>query len=98
MTGPSGEQPRGWWRFGAIEKPRRLEFQDGFADDTGEPLPDEPVTGIVTLEPAGTGTRMTFVTRFVDAAQMEQLLAMGTVEGVTEAIGQIDGLLLPSAV
>jgi uncharacterized protein YndB with AHSA1/START domain len=97
MTGPSGEQPKGWWRFGEIEKPRRLEFSDGFADDDGEPLPDEPAVGTVTLEATGTGTRMTIRTRFVDHAQMEQMVAMGMVEGMQEAIAQIDGLLVPSA-
>jgi uncharacterized protein YndB with AHSA1/START domain len=98
MTGPGGEQPKGWWRFGEIEKPRRLEFQDGFADDAGDPLPGEPILGTVTIEAAGAGTRMTLVTRFADAAQMEQMVAMGMVEGITEAVGQIDRLLVPSAV
>jgi uncharacterized protein YndB with AHSA1/START domain len=98
MTGPAGEQPKGWWRLGAIEKPHRLEFQDGFSDDAGEPLPDEPGEVTVTLEPTGSGTRMTLLTRFVDEAQMEQVLAMGMAEGMAEAIGQIDGLLVPSAV
>jgi uncharacterized protein YndB with AHSA1/START domain len=97
MTGPSGEQPKGWWRFGEIEKPRRLEFSDGFAGDDGEPLPDEPVAGTVTLEPTGTGTRMTIRTRFADHTQMEQMVAMGTAEGMQEAMGQIDGLLVRSA-
>jgi uncharacterized protein YndB with AHSA1/START domain len=97
MTGPSGEQPKGWWRFGEIEKPHRLQFFDGFAGDDGEPLPDEPIVGTVTLEPTGSGTRMTLVTRFTDQAQMEQMVAMGMVEGITEAVGQIDTLLVPSA-
>ncbi len=97
MTGPGGEQPKGWWRMGAIEKPRRVELQDGFADEAGEPLPDEPSDIVVTLEPTGSGTRMTLLTRFADEAQMEQMVAMGMVEGMTEAIGQIDALLVPSA-
>jgi hypothetical protein len=41
---------------------------------------------------------MTLLTRFVDEAQMEQVLAMGMAEGMAEAIGQIDGLLVPSAI
>jgi hypothetical protein len=41
-------------------------------------------------------TRMTAVTRFVDVEQMELLLGMGMQEGMAQAIGQIDNLLLPS--
>jgi uncharacterized protein YndB with AHSA1/START domain len=97
MTTPEGEQPKGWWRLGAIEPPRRLEFQDGFSDDAGEPLPGHPGEVTVTLEPIGPRTRMTLLTRFVDQAQMEQMVGMGMVEGMSEAMGQIDALLVPSA-
>jgi uncharacterized protein YndB with AHSA1/START domain len=98
MTTPDGVQPKGWWRFGAIEEPRRIEFDYGFADDAGEPLPSEPAHGTVTFEPNGSGTRMTLVTRFPDAEVMEQVVAMGMIEGQSQAIGQIDALLVPSAV
>ena len=33
MTGPDGDQARGWWRVLAVERPRHLEIEDGFADD-----------------------------------------------------------------
>src|ERR687895_2709049 len=33
MTGPEGDQSRGWWRVLTIEAPHHLEFEDGFADD-----------------------------------------------------------------
>jgi hypothetical protein len=36
---------------------------------------------------------MTAVSCFVDVAQMETMLGMGMAEGMTQAIGQIDGLL-----
>lgn len=94
MTGPGGERSRGWWRITAIEPPRRLEFDDGFADESGEPqLEGTVIHGVVTLEPQETGTRMTIVCRFDDAAAMEQVLAMGMEEGITQSAGQIDDLL-----
>src|SRR5688572_10990770 len=37
MTGPDGDTSAGWWRILAVEAPRRLEFEDGFADEAGEP-------------------------------------------------------------
>jgi hypothetical protein len=35
MTGPEGDRHRGWWRVIAVDAPRALEFEDGFADDDG---------------------------------------------------------------
>ncbi len=94
MTGPAGETPRGWWRIEAIEKPRRIEFANGLAGEDGEPTPGvEPARETVTIEPTAGGTRMTVVTDFVDLAQMEKMLEMGMQEGMTLAIGQIDGIL-----
>ena len=37
---------------------------------------------------------MTAVTHFVDVEQMEKMLGMGMQEGMAQAIGQMDGLLL----
>ena len=41
---------------------------------------------IVTFEANGDGTRMTVVSRFVDAAQMKTMLDMGMAEGMTQAV------------
>jgi uncharacterized protein YndB with AHSA1/START domain len=94
MTGPAGETPRGWWRIERIEKPRRIDFANGLAGEDGEPAPGaEPAGGSVTFEPTEAGTRMIVVTNFTDIAQMEKMLEMGMQEGMSMAIGQIDGLL-----
>jgi uncharacterized protein YndB with AHSA1/START domain len=99
MTGPNGEKPHGWWRIDVIEEPRRLAFANGLAGDDGEPVPGiQPMSGDVVFEPIEGGTRMTTVTRFVDVQQMERMLGMGMQEGMTLAIGQIDGLLVPAHV
>jgi uncharacterized protein YndB with AHSA1/START domain len=99
MTGPEGETPRGWWRIDAIDKPHRIDFANGLAGDDGEPVPDlEPMSGYVSFEPTDAGTRMTAVTNFTDIEQMHKLLAMGMQDGMTQAVGQIDELLLSSAV
>jgi uncharacterized protein YndB with AHSA1/START domain len=99
MTGPSGDKPHGWWRIDAIEKPSLLEFANGLAGDDGEPTPGvEPMAGHVTFEAVGGGTRMTTVTHFVDVKQMETMLGMGMQEGLTQAVGQIDALLVSSPV
>ncbi|MBG0562816.1 SRPBCC family protein [Actinoplanes aureus] len=94
MTGPDGEKAHGWWTITAVEAPHRLEFDDGFADDKGEPVDPKDIThGVVTLEATGSGTRMTTVSTFVSAEQLERMAAMGMEEGMREGMGQIDALL-----
>ncbi|HEX3433954.1 MAG TPA: SRPBCC domain-containing protein [Solirubrobacteraceae bacterium] len=99
MTGPQGETPRGWWRIDALERPRRIEFANGMAGEDGEPLPGvEPMAGHVTIDELDGHTRMTVLTRFVDAEQMDKMLDMGMREGMTQAVGQIDAVLAPATV
>jgi uncharacterized protein YndB with AHSA1/START domain len=98
MTGPGGEKAHGWWEFTAIEAPRRLQFDDGFADSDGNPTGDLGTShATVTLEPAGERTRMTIHSAFDAEEQMEQVMAMGMEEGLKLAVGQIDGILAEHA-
>ena len=94
MTLPDGSKARGWWRFTAIDEPASLEFEDGFADEAGEPNPEMPTMRIrADLAATDGGTRMTVTSYFNSAADFEKLGGMGMVEGITEAMGQIDGIL-----
>ena len=95
MTGPEGDKSHGWWQVQAVERPHRIELLDGFADDAGAPNPDMPsMTMVVTLaEREGGGTVMSVQTRFPSLEAMEQLVAMGMEQGMTEAMGQIDEIL-----
>jgi uncharacterized protein YndB with AHSA1/START domain len=96
MTGPEGDRYHGWWRVISVAAPHRLEFQEGFAHDDGSPDPDMPVSvAHVELEPdRERRTRMTIRFDFESAEAMDQVLAMGMEEGLREAVGQIDALLL----
>ncbi len=99
MTGPEGDQPRGWWRVLAVNAPHGLEFEDGFADDAGNPNPDLPTT-ITSVSLSGLdegGTRMFIETTFPSTEAMEQMVSMGMEEGITAALGQIDELLQADA-
>jgi uncharacterized protein YndB with AHSA1/START domain len=95
MTGPSGDQPHGYWDILEADPPRRLVFRDGFAGADGTPDDDFPRTeGRVTIEPVAAGrTRMSIESRFASTEAMERLLAMGMEQGITEAVGQIDAIL-----
>ena len=100
MTGPSGDQPRGYWDVVEADPPRRLVFQDGFAHEDGTPNDAFPRSeGRVTIEPIDSGrTRMSIESRFPSAEALEQVLAMGMEEGLTQAVGQIDGILAEDTV
>ena len=51
------------------------------------------IRGRVELEETAAGTRMTVTSHFATAEQMQQLVEMGMVEGMNEAMGQIDEVL-----
>ena len=95
MTGPGGDQPHGYWEIVEADAPRRLVFRDGFANADGSPNSDMPLNKVnVSITELGGGrTRMTIASIFPDAAAMEQILAMGMEQGLTEAVGQIDAIL-----
>ena len=95
MTGPEGDQPRGYWEIVEVDPPRSLVFRDGFADADGSPNPELPtMTARVTIEDTDGGrARMSMESTFPDAASMQQVLAMGMEEGIREAVGQIDAIL-----
>ena len=99
MTGPDGDTPKGLWEIVETDPPRRLVFRDGFANADGTPNRDMPLNDVrVTLTDIGGGrTRMSIESIFPDAAAMEQLLAMGMEQGLTEAVGQIDAILAEDA-
>ena len=94
MTGPEGEQPRGWWRITSVDPPTSLRFTDGFANDDGTPNEEMPVIDVeVTLTERGRGTRMEMRSTYASREALDSLVEMGMVEGVQQAVGQMDALL-----
>ena len=99
MTGPEGDQPRGYWEVLEADAPHRLFFRDGFANADGTPNTDLPMnTARVRIEEVGhRRTRMSIESVFPSTEAMEQVLAMGMEEGLTQAVGQIDAILAEDA-
>ncbi len=94
MTSPQGERAGGAWEFTAIDEPRGFEVIDSFADENGEPLEGMPSMRMVfSFEATPEGSRMTNVSRFDSVEALEQVVAMGAVEGSTLAMNQLDAVL-----
>jgi uncharacterized protein YndB with AHSA1/START domain len=94
MTGPAGEQSRGWWRVTSVDPPRSLEFTDGFANRDGTPNADMPTTAVqVRLSEHDTVTRMVLRFRFESGEHMERLERWGAFDVFPQSVGQMDALL-----
>ena len=100
MTGPEGDQPRGYWDILEVDPPRSLVFRDGFANEDGSPNDDLPRNEArITIEQIDGGrTRMSIESTFPSTEAMEQVLAMGMEQGLREAVGQIDAILAEDTV
>jgi uncharacterized protein YndB with AHSA1/START domain len=94
MTGPHGDRSWGTWRVTAVDPPTSLEFTDAFADADGTPIADMPVSTVtVQLTERGAGTRMQVHSAFESRDDMDKWVSMGTLEGLQQAVGQMDVLL-----
>lgn len=94
MTGPQGDAPRAAWEFIAIDAPKRLEVIDSFVGEDGEIDADMPsMRMVLTFEETSGGTRVINTTHFASHEALEQMVAMGMVEGSTMAMSQLDRVL-----
>ncbi len=94
MTGPEGEKFAGYWLITAVDEPTGFAFDDGFADEDFNPNPAMPVSkNAYSFTEHDGGTRATYVSTYESAEALQQVLDMGMVEGASEAINQIDGLV-----
>lgn len=94
MTSPQGERYHGVWEFLEIDGPRSFTALDSFADENGGVAADLPTSRMVfVFEPTDTGARLRSTTYFESAEALEQVTAMGAVEGSTMAFNQLDRVL-----
>lgn len=91
MTSPTGEKARGTWEFLRIDPESGYEVLDSFVGDDGEIDDSLPSTRMVyTFEQTPSGSRVTNVSHFSSAEALEQIVALGAVEGTRLAINQLD--------
>lgn len=73
------------------EAPHHMVHVEHFNGDT-----TEGPTITTTLAPDGTGTRMTVVMRYRDAAARATAIEQGFTDGLAEVYGRIEGLRFPA--
>ncbi len=94
MTGPEGDKHHGLWRVTAVDPPTSLRFEDVFADADGTPVEDMPVSTVrVDLTGRDGGTRMEMRSAFESREDMDKVVESGTVEGLKQAVSQMDSLV-----
>jgi uncharacterized protein YndB with AHSA1/START domain len=97
MTGPEGEQSRGWWRVTSVNPPTSLEFTDGFANQDGTHA-ETPTTAVqVRLTEHDGGTRMQLRFVFESNEHMQRLERWGAFDVFPQSVEQIDALLAADA-
>jgi uncharacterized protein YndB with AHSA1/START domain len=100
MTGTAGDQPHGYWDVLEVEPPHRIVLRGGCAYADGMLTTEVPISTIrVGIEAVAQGrTRMSIENVFPSIEAMEQVLAMGTDGGQSQAVGQIDAILAEETV
>lgn len=92
LRGPNeGDEAWGKAIYEEIVKPHRLVYRDYFCDKEGQVNPDLPSTLVtMTFSRREGNTLMTGHALYEKPADLEQVLAMGMVEGMTESLDRLD--------
>jgi uncharacterized protein YndB with AHSA1/START domain len=94
MKGPEGQLACSKAIFQEIRIPHRIVYQDFFLDENGKVNPDLP-SGWVTfefVEVDGT-TKMAGRTRYMHASDLQTVLDMGMIEGMSETLDRLEEYL-----
>lgn len=95
MTSPQGQRSGGAWEVLAVDEGRSFEVLDSFVGDDGEALEGFPsMRMLFTFESTAGGSRLTNTTFFASLDALDQVIAMGAVEGSRMAMDQLDAVLL----
>lgn len=94
MTSPEGQTFYGRWDVTAVDAPHAFTVTDTFADEHGVSDPSFPAgTMSVTVDATTTGSRLTVRSTSPTLEALQQVIEMGQVEGMTQAMAQLDTVL-----
>lgn len=98
MTSPEWGEAWGIATYQEVTPPDRLVYSDAFSDAEGTTNPDLPVSNTVATFTEDSGrTIVTFVTEYATEEDLQKVLEMGVIEGVSSQFERLDELLVPVA-
>lgn len=94
MGGPDGETACGLMTYHEIVAPERIVATDGFADEKGNLLEEMPrMRNTLIFGEQDGQTTLTNQVQFASVADLEKVLDMGMMEGITETFDRLDAYL-----
>jgi len=94
MHGPNGEDGYGLATYGRIVEPSLIVFTDAFAEADRTVNTDMPMTTITVQFTESNGrTTLTNRARYASADDIEKVLEMGMVEGLTQTWDRLEAFL-----
>jgi uncharacterized protein YndB with AHSA1/START domain len=94
LRGPKGEEAWGKATYREIVRPERIVYKDAFSDKDGNEAASMPASIItMTFEKQGAKTKLTSVAQYQTVEALEQVLAMGVIEGMNETLDRLEELL-----
>lgn len=94
MEGPNGEESWGLALYDEIDQPDRIVYRDYFSDAEGEVNSEMPSFQItMTFSSTEGGTQVISHTLVGSEAELQQLMEMGMVEGLTQTWDRLEELL-----
>ena len=93
MPGAPRSCVKSWYQ--EVIPPERLVYRDTFVDGDGRQIAGSPEFLVtVAFRAVGDGTEVTMRSEFATPDQLQEIVAMGMVEGMTQSFARLDAVLL----
>ena len=95
MKGPDGTESWGLALYKEIKSPEKIHYEDFFSDKSGNPNNDMPHTLVkVDFIEKGNKTIIKSVAKYATKDDLDKVLKMGMIEGMTETYDRLDEYLV----
>lgn len=94
MRSPEGEEAWGKSVYHEVDPSDRLVYTDSFSDEDGNVVEEMPTMLITTeFSAEGTGCKVVSATKFDSPEELENVIEMGAVEGMTQTYDRLEAYL-----
>jgi uncharacterized protein YndB with AHSA1/START domain len=93
MVGPEGEKHWARMNYTTIQQHEYFNFEDAFCDENGNINQKLPVaTGKIAFYKTTNGVKVEFKTHYSTAEDVQKIIEMGFVQGITMTLDQLENL------